>query len=536
MSIGTFDDADVIVVGAGLGGSVAAVHLAKSGLNVLVVDAGPEPGSAEGAPPQGRLRRLLSRIGHKLGLSAPDPAFVSYHTRPSDGRGAATPVLVRHGRGPGGSSALFAAALSRFRRVDFTTSKPGTAANPALPNAWPISYDEFTNYYRHAEAMMGVRGHPDPTDPDDAAQLLPPPPLGPEAVAIRDTLAANGLNPYRLHVGIDYREGCLECFGFRCGNACKSDAYNRALRQAVETGLLRLRTDAAIERIELDARGPKLRLAGSGDVLRASRIVLAAGALNTPLLLERSEDLWRETGRPAMLSRGLMFHLSEAFTVRTGADASAVPRKWLCLRDFYDEGEVSLGEVQSTGAVVRTGALMHVLRTRAAPRLGRRLLPLVELLRPAAWVVARVVGPLAIYATITEDLPYPQNMVREENRQIVACYTPDPDLVAATTAKRDQIRAAFAPLPVRFLSAPGTPNWGHPMGTCRMGTDTATSVVDPDGRLHDHPMISVADASALPSSGGTGPSLTVMAHALRVANVIASEIAGSDEAEQRVAG
>lgn len=536
MKIKAFDDADVIVVGAGLGGSAAAVHLAECGLNVLVLDAGPEPAAAEAARPRTRLRRLLSRIGHKIGLSRPDPSYVSYFTRSSDGHGTAKPVLVRHGRGPGGSSALYAAALSRFRRVDFTRSKPGTAANPALPNAWPINYDEFANYYRSAEAMMGVRGHSDPADPDDLAQLLPPPPLGPEALVIQDALTANGLKPFRLHVAIDYHAGCAECFGYRCQSACKSDAYNHALRQAVESGLLRLRTDATIDRIEVDARGVRLRLAGTGDVLRASRLVLAAGALNTPLLLERSEDLWRETGRPAMLSRGLMFHLSEAFTVRTPVDATVVPRKWLCLRDFYDEGKISIGEIQSTGATVSTGAIMHVLRMRAVKRISRTLMPLVEFLRPAAWTAARLIGPLAIYATITEDLPHPQNMVREEDNRIVACYTPDPDLVAISTAKRAQIRAAFAPLPVRFLSEPGTPNWGHPMGTCRMGTDPATSVVDADGRLHGHPMISVADASAFPSSGGTGPSLTVIAHALRVASVIASEIGEFAEEEQRIAG
>ncbi|HVL22227.1 MAG TPA: GMC family oxidoreductase [Amaricoccus sp.] len=527
MTYKIFDDADVIVVGAGLGGSVAAVHLARGGLNVLVLEAGPEPAAAAAARPRSTLRRLMVRIGDKLGLIAPDPAYVSYATR--QGGGAARPVLVRHGRGPGGSSALYAAALSRFRRVDFTTSKPGTAANPALPNAWPVSYDEFTNYYRRAEAMMGVRGHPDPTDSDDAAQLLPPPPLGPEAIAVHDALTVNGLHPFRLHVGIAYREGCAECFGYRCGAACKSDGYNRVLQEAVESGLLRLRTGTTVARIDVDERGVKLTLAGSGDVLRAPRLVLAAGTLNTPLILERSEALWRETERPPMLGRGLMFHLSEAFTVRTGADGSAVPRKWLGLRDFYDDGEANLGEIQSIGAYVRTGAIMHGLRMRAVRRLPRPLIPLVELLRPAAWGYARAVGPLAIYATITEDLPHPGNMVREENGHIVACYTPDPDLVAHTKAMRGRIREAFAPLPVRFLSEPGTPNWGHPMGTCRMGLDPATSVVDPEGRLHGHPAIRIADASTLPSSGGTGPSLTVMANALRVAAALATEFVSADE-------
>jgi choline dehydrogenase-like flavoprotein len=90
---------------------------------------------------------------------------------------------------------------------------------------------------------------------------------------------------------------------------------------------------------------------------------------------------------------------------------------------------------------------------------------------------------------------------------------------------RAPIRKAFAPLRLRFLKLPGVPNWGHPMGTCRMGTDPATSVITPECRVHGHDRVFVADASAFPSSGGTGPGLTVLALALRVADQVASDAA-----------
>ena len=63
------------------------------------------------------------------------------------------------------------------------------------------------------------------------------------------------------------------------------------------------------------------------------------------------------------------------------------------------------------------------------------------------------------------------------------------------------------------------------MGTCRMGSDPETSVTTPHGQLRGHKRILIADASVFPSSGGTGPGLTVLAHALRVADRIADEIA-----------
>ena len=63
-------------------------------------------------------------------------------------------------------------------------------------------------------------------------------------------------------------------------------------------------------------------------------------------------------------------------------------------------------------------------------------------------------------------------------------------------------------------------NYGHVCGTCRFGDDPGTSVLDSSNRAHDVDNLYVADASFFPSSGGTNPSLTVAANALRVGNII----------------
>jgi choline dehydrogenase-like flavoprotein len=54
-----------------------------------------------------------------------------------------------------------------------------------------------------------------------------------------------------------------------------------------------------------------------------------------------------------------------------------------------------------------------------------------------------------------------------------------------------------------------------------MGTDPETSVVTPLGRTHDHANLWIADASVLPTSAAVNPSLTIAAHALRVADAVA---------------
>ena len=60
----------------------------------------------------------------------------------------------------------------------------------------------------------------------------------------------------------------------------------------------------------------------------------------------------------------------------------------------------------------------------------------------------------------------------------------------------------------------------HQMGSCRMGADPATSVANPDGRLHDTPGVWIGDASAFPTSSGTNPMITIMALARRTGEAI----------------
>jgi choline dehydrogenase-like flavoprotein len=73
---------------------------------------------------------------------------------------------------------------------------------------------------------------------------------------------------------------------------------------------------------------------------------------------------------------------------------------------------------------------------------------------------------------------------------------------------------SMAPREVGLFSA-------HQMGSCRMGSDPATSVADPRGELHDTPGVWIGDASAFPSASGTNPMFTIMSLARRTAHAIA---------------
>ncbi|WP_424933340.1 GMC oxidoreductase [Amaricoccus macauensis] len=526
------DEVDVIVIGGGLGGGLAAWQLAQYGKSVLMLEAGPSSDLSTDRDPIHRkiLRQFAKRLGRAKASSTGET--LTYFSETPNGRDGVREVPIALGRGLGGSSALYSAALGRMRRSDFTVNRPAPEGEPdALPNDWPVDFDTFRSYYRRVENLFRVRGDADPGDPDDDSQPLAAPLLGRGAAGMIAALEATGHSPYRLRVGIDYVQGCKECVGSRCPWRCKADGYSRAIRVAEETGRLRVETGADVREIfqRDDGLATVVYITEGGQAREVTghRIVLAAGALNSPLVLERSKRLWEKVAKPAMLGRGLMFHVSDLFIVlrRGGMRRDKGPRKWLALRDFYDDGEVNLGEIQSTGFNSSTGLVMSELRARL-PALARGPgLILLDALRPLVWLGVRLAGEHPIVATITEDLPYARNHVREEDGKVVVSYKPSEGLRTHAREMRARLRAAFAPYRLFFVTQPGLPNWGHPMGTCRMGDDPATSVTTPEGRLHGHPNILVADASVFPSSGGTGPALTVAAQGIRAADLIAEDLA-----------
>jgi len=73
---------------------------------------------------------------------------------------------------------------------------------------------------------------------------------------------------------------------------------------------------------------------------------------------------------------------------------------------------------------------------------------------------------------------------------------------------------------------PGPQGAGHIMGTCRMGTDPKTSVVDADLRVHGHQNCFVLGSAAWPTVGTANPTLTIAALSLRAVDSIKNALKG----------
>ncbi len=508
---------DAIVVGGGMGGAASAWALSAAGFRVLLIEKGygnfqplKEVASIENADE----RLDAGHWPHKIRISV-------------DGR--ESEIWPAMGSGIGGSTLLYAATVGRLEKPDFEL-RPMPDGREV---AWPISYPDLEPYYLAAERQLEVCGTADPRVPEARYELGPPPAMGAPDRAIFDRLRASGLHPFRLHNAIRYDEGCTECGGVVCPRACKGDARSRFAEPAMRTGNLSVLTGAEVTAFTADRTSIHNVLARtcSGDhAFRARVVVLAAGALVTPALLQKatSKSWPKGIGNDRdLVGRNLMFHASDFVAIWAGQRAeSGTAQRTIAFRDFYRwEGE-SLGEVQSMGLRAGYGEILTYLHQSFDESLFRRMRALRPLLRLPARIAAAVLKEATVFTTIVEDHPYLRNRVVPSDHPsgFEVDYEIPGELRARVTRIRKLLRSRLDGLRVLVMNTDVSLNYGHACGTCRMGEDPSESVVDAQCRIHGMSNLYVLDGSVMPTSGGTNPSLTIAANALRVSDGIVERL------------
>jgi choline dehydrogenase-like flavoprotein len=119
-------------------------------------------------------------------------------------------------------------------------------------------------------------------------------------------------------------------------------------------------------------------------------------------------------------------------------------------------------------------------------------------------------------------LPYEHNYM-ELSEELDSRGLPKPR-IHFTAGENEKRMMAHADKTLRAIwdAAGGTDTWtfnrmAHQIGTCRMGTNPETSIVDPWGRSHDIPNLWISDNSTFPTAQPSNPALTIMALSLRSA-------------------
>ncbi|MFL0810271.1 MAG: GMC family oxidoreductase [Agarilytica sp.] len=513
---------DVIIVGAGMGGGATAFSLSAKGFKVLLV----EKGHANFDESAAQSVVVEERDEQKRLQGGRWPQQVTGTVNDKD-----IELWAPLGCGVGGSTLLYAAALQRLKPEDF--------AQQTLPDGsnicWPYTYQEIQPYYQQCEKLFSVKGTPDPLDQNETLDLLPPPAMCERDRSFFQSFKQSGLHPYRLHVALDYKQSCAECGGKICQADCKKDAFNALIAPALKTGHLYILDRCEIEKIEASKQSVEGLIAkqqGNVKQLKAKTYVLAAGGYFTPAILKKSADNNWPHGcgnSNGLIGKNLMFHTSDfiAFWPEQKNASNFGPNKTIALRNFYSLDGKKYGEFQSTGLPAGYGNILFSLRMLFDQSPFRKL-PLVrQLLRIPAKIAAKILGEATIFTTIVEDFPKPENRIEINTSApsgIQFFYHIDEDLKQRTQMLSKFIRRATKKLRSMPLSIGINPNWGHPCGTCKAGTDPSTSVVDENCKFHDLDNLYVSDSSFMPTSGGTNPSLTIAANALRVGDKIAEHL------------
>ena len=530
---------DILVVGLGAGGGVAAAALAQSGARVLGIDRGHYLTYEQVGKEHLRNFRL-STYGHNTppGKEA-GPRVVQTTAgevaveNPWEPGWSALPQTI------GGGTRVYQGMAWRLLPTDFRLATTyGTPQGSSLAD-WPIGYADVEPFYDEIEWTLGVSG--DATGHRNQGPRRRSYPMGPlpdnsEARLLRRGAERLGLSTgaVPMLINSEPRDGrgrcgqCGECVGFACPTAAKNGPYNTVLPKAMASGNLTLAVGARALHIVTDTTGrvTGARIldvqTGQQRTIRAGHVVVACSAIETARLLLLSRSPQHPTGLGNghdQVGRHLQGHrYVGAFgqfdeTVIDGAG----PNVRIATCDFIHPGGGLLGGVLANETVKLPILHWNWALPPDAPRSG------LAAKRAMAQLYRRtshIFGPIQEIPSADARVTLADGLADSQG-QPVARITGR--LHPENTRSADFLISKA----MEWLTSSGARRvWSsgysmnvsagqHQAGTCRMGNDPRTSVTDAQGRVHGHDNLWVADGSVHVTNGGFNPVLTILALALR---------------------
>lgn len=474
------DTFGAIIVGSGAGGSAAAYQLARAGVRVALVEKG-EPLPQDGSTLD------FNRVVHR-------GEFRSREVW-QDRRGLEFSPEEHFNLG--GKTKWYGAALLRYGAHEFAPD-PGHQCH-----GWPIAYEALRPYYELAEKLLAVRRFAGEPDLQRIAARLER-----RASSWRHESLPLGLSPEILRDPLEARH----FDGFASVANLKADAETAFLAPVRGQSNLTILTGRGVTDL-IGARDDATRIEAvrldDGTELRGDAVLLAAGALHSPRLLQRYIEAKLSAARlpiAANVGRNLKLHLLTAVIALSTTRVMDLIRKTMIFLD----AELPHSSVQPLGF---DGELMSTLIPRIAPRAIAR------------WIGNHSYG----FFLQTEDGAHRDNRVIAESAATSSRPVMDYDAARtpASLAEHRKLvwrfkgalgRAGLLGMSQRI----GIAGTAHVSGTLMTGQDPAESVVDALGRVHGMQSLYVVDGSVLPRSSRVNPSLTIYAWALRVADGILS--------------
>ncbi len=516
---------DVVVIGSGAGGGVVAKELGESGLSVVVLEAGPHFDPAHDY----LTHRQDFEVTATEVFGSADPLRDRYTT-------AGDSFAYSRVKGAGGSTLHYAGVSPRLHESDFFVyGRDGVATD------WPIRYEDLEPYYTRVEHELGVSG-PDgaesnPFDPPRSARFpTPPHPFNLAGLAVKRGAEKLGLHFVREPVAIptvDW-QGRRACIGagtcmLGCQIGAKSSIDVTYLPKAEATGRVEIRCGCMAREVTVSADGKARGVVyfdakGSEQEIRARVIVLACNAVETPRLLLLSQSRLFPQGLAN--SSGLVGkYFSEHLAVYTKALFSDRVDPWRgiptggMVQDFYETSPKN-DFARGFSILLSSGRQWPLSVARSVGGWGEAHKKRMK----------ESFGHIAALASVGEQLPDVGNEVRLDPLVKDSYGLPVPLLHSRLTENDRAMIRKIEICQMEIMQAAGARETleqsydagssSHYMGTCRMGKDPRSSVVDAWGRAHDVANLFIADSSVLPTVGAVNPALTISALATRTAEAI----------------
>ena len=509
-------DFDVVVIGSGFGGSVAALRLTEKGYKVCVLEAGRRFSDKDFPKTSWRLRRFL--FLPRLGLKG----IQRIHVLPD--------VLVLAGAGVGGGSLVYANTLYKPPASYFEDKQWNQITN------WDA---ELSPWYDQASRMLGVAQNPYFSPSDEAMKQVADQmgvghtfKLAPLGVYFGDGVGIKSKDPFFGGVGPD-RSGCLQCGA--CMTGCRHNAKNTlpknylGLAEKAGAKVFPEHTVTRVEQLSDSSWSITARKSGAwfGGNRRftAAHVVVAAGTYNTQKLLHKMKStgvLPKISDQLGKLSRTNSEALTGSIMPKGGTDFS---KGSAITSSFFPDDHTHVEPVRYGKGSNFMGLLQTVMTDSANIRDRRKQWLRQVITKPSLvlkildvrqWSERTVVALImqnvdsAISVTGKRGLFGFRLTSKNDSKTPNATYIPAANEVARRIAENN---GGIAGGHIGdLINAPFT---AHFVGGCVIGESVNTGVIDPYHRVYNYPTMHIVDGASVTANLGVNPSLTITAQAER---------------------